>query len=160
MGKKTFDSFHPDPHPVGSSDGRCVGNRERPTFTIERDPVDGIPRLIQTGSVDIVTEIQLARDGTELLPALRRFGVDSVSQQARSDRLPDSAYIDLTDSPDSLIEAFSMLERAERSWLNLPADVRSYYGNDMKRLLDAAQRGALPDDLAKIFPESEVNTNA
>lgn len=99
------------------------------------DEALGLLTGIDTGP-DSPTE-QHHKDECDIPLMLKRLGVDP-------DRsLPvvtvSNIIKDVTLLPDTLLEAFEIIDSAQRSFRELPAGVRAYFGNDPRRFVAASE---------------------
>lgn len=90
---------------------------------------------IDTGT-DTITE-QHHKDECDIALMLKRLGVDPDRQ------LPvvtvSNIVKDVTLLPETLLEAFDIIDRGREKFYELPAGVRAYFGNDPRRFVTAEE---------------------
>lgn len=103
-------------------------------FRIEYSPKvmpDGTIELLESGKIDIDAYINSQRDQTDMAYILKQLalGNNSVLQQG------SAMFGDFTDPdlPKTYAEALQLRIDAEKSFYNLPVDVRAKFENDFNR---------------------------
>lgn len=140
------------------------GNAIEKTY-VQRYKKDGTPYLEESGTknnVEIVRSFKDVCDYEKIIKRYRQTGDISLLQRSKG------VYADMSDFPDSLIEAYDVIQRAQNVFYTLPVETKEFYGNSFSRFLaDFGSENWLKafgiDTVVKndeIITESEVKTDA
>lgn len=113
---------------------------------------DGKEILEDAGKEDVFDSIQKAAPGNILEDLLRR------ARAGDSAAIPEpiDSYADISKAPKDLLEAHQMLLDARSKYDNLPADVKSVFGNDYVSFLEASANG----NAVKVIQAKQANPDA
>lgn len=101
-----------------------VGDRFQPEYSLEYSK-DGVPHLIQTGTIDLYEYIQSFKDECDFNRIIRRFENGDVNALQRA----QGVYADVSDAPKTPGEALSLMGRVEDYYNSLSPSVASKFGS-------------------------------
>lgn len=121
----------------------------------ERFDANGSVCLVETGKTDLNAFIQAAKENTLVYNILDRFqrGDVSVLDKVRG------FFADVTDMPNSLMEAHQLVTRIANGFDSLPSDIKSEFGNDVNGMLKAIDNGKFSEILAKFTKNDHVESS-
>lgn len=93
--------------------------------------VDGTYELVKIGTSNLYEQIQSHRDSVDIYKILERYSAGdlSVLEQAHGQ------YIDITDAPKTLAEAYTYIANSKKYFENLPLKVREEYDHDASKFV-------------------------
>lgn len=106
---------------------------------------NGSVELVQSGKENIPDKIASFRSQTDFAYILKRLQLGDTSVL----NVGSPMYGDFTNVPKSMAEAMQIQIDAEKTFLNLPLDVRNSFDHDFRKWLVSA---GSPDWLAKMRP--------
>lgn len=112
------------------------GSRYRTIY--QKNPEDP-GRLIEVGVEDTYDTIQKAIVGHTMADIIGRL---TAGDTAAVGSVGDTSDIDLTGVPKDMLEAHMMLNDAKAKYNQLPAGVKSQFGNSFEQFLQAAMDGS------------------
>lgn len=117
----------------------------------ERFDSNGAIHLVETGKTDLNAFIQASKESTLVYNILDRFqrGDVGVLDQVRG------FFADVTDMPNSLMEAHQLVTRIANGFDSLPSDIKSEFGNDVNGMLKAIDNGKFAEIMSK-FTKTEA----
>lgn len=113
------------------------GSRYRTIY--QKNPEDP-GRLIEVGVEDTYDTIQKAAVGHTMADIIGRLSAGDTSAVGP---IVDTSDIDLTGAPKDMLEAHIMLNDAKAKYNQLPADLKSKFGNSFEQFLRAAADGSV-----------------
>lgn len=121
----------------------------------ERFDTNGAICLVETGKTDLNAFIQASKESTLVYNILDRFqrGDVGVLDKVRG------FFADVTDMPNSLMEAHQLVTRIANGFDSLPSDIKSEFGNDVNGMLKAIDDGKFSEILSK-FTKNEPKPGA
>lgn len=140
------------------------GNEIEKTY-VQRYAKDGTPYLEESGTKNNVEIIRSNKDVCDYEKIIKRYTqTGDVSLLQRS----SGVYADMSEFPNSLIEAYDVIERAKGIFYGLPVETKEFYGNSFSRFLaDFGSENWLKAfgldttvESGEIKTEKEVNDNA
>lgn len=118
---KFFTSFVPAKHvPAPTGNGTEIDWKKK--------KVKGVDTLVISGVINTYSQIQASRESSDLNYLVKQYqetGDASVFTQRRAE------YFDLTKMPKDVFEYQAMIEEAQAKFAELPADLRSKFGNNL-----------------------------
>ena len=93
--------------------------------------VDGVYELVKIGQSNLYDQIQSHRDSVDIYKILERYAAGDldVLEQAHGQ------YIDITNAPKTLAEAYTYIENSKKYFENLPLKVREEYDHDASKFV-------------------------
>ena len=90
---------------------------------------DGTIELVESGRKDLRQEINSWREQTDMSYILRSMAAGTYIPQEKG------YYGDFTNMPSTMAEAYQVMLNAEKSFMELPLDVRNKFDNNYKNWL-------------------------
>lgn len=100
------------------------GSKYRTLYELQLDP-DGNGRLIESGEEDLYAVIQSHKESSIIQNVVRRYEAGDVTVLARQ----QCVFGDSTCYPKSMIEAYHVLERAKKAYVDMPVEARQKFGS-------------------------------
>ena len=93
--------------------------------------VDGRYELVEVGKSNLYEEIQSHKDSCDIYKLLERYQNGDVSALSKV----AGQYLDITDAPKTLAEAYTFVSNAERFFSKLPLKLREVYDFDASKFV-------------------------
>lgn len=93
--------------------------------------VDGRYELVEVGKSNLYDEIQSHKDSCDIYKLLERYQNGDVSALSKV----AGQYLDITDAPKTLAEAYTFVSNAERFFSKLPLKLREQYDFDPSKFV-------------------------
>ena len=122
-------------------------------FFIERDP-DTFEEVIKVKNMRNLYEIAQLSKPDDLYALLEKTGVElSKIESARlAVEKADDIREDFSSMPRNSVEAFNIVSRAQRSFDELPVDVKAEFDNSSAKMLKSLLDKSFDDRIKKFFP--------
>lgn len=108
----------------------------------------------QTDSEDFYEKIQSYKDSQLLESIIKRYEIDIDKKQVKEIQ---SDIVDMTQLPQSLTEAYSMLKQIENDFDSRPAVIKKAFNNNIGEYIAGIQNGELEKVLQKYSGETIQN---
>ena len=123
---------------------------------------DGSYSLVEVGKIDTWEQIQACRASTDMSLILSRYMAGDTSALSRA----QGFYADISEMPQNMHEALSIMLRAQQDFDALPLEVRERFGMDVYRYISEVGTEGFADKLkvssgglSQTKIESEVTSN-
>lgn len=115
--------------------------------------VDGRYDLVEVGQSNLYNEIQSHKDSCDIYKLLERFQAGDVSALSKV----AGQYMDITDAPKTLAEAYSFVSNAEKFFSKLPLKLREAYDHDPSKFIADLGSSRCNDLLSEAFGSASVS---
>lgn len=160
-----YSNVNPPPRLSSPCGRRYVEDFQRLT-----DPETGEKKLEVVGKIDMYEKTQLAKPD-DLYTLLKKSGVEpsDVESLRVTKEYSETLIDDFVSAPRTLLEAHEVIQKAERSFDELPLEVKAEFDNSSGKMLKSLQDGTFENRLSKFIapknpapdPEqTEVNNEA
>lgn len=122
-------------HRIMGNDDRSLDPVSEPGSGIKDEKmlkmVDGVYELVKIGTSNLYEQIQSHRDSVDIYKILERYAAGDlgVLEQAHGQ------YIDITEAPKTLAEAYTYIANSKKYFENLPLKVREEYDFDASKFV-------------------------
>lgn len=123
-----FNIYFEDRKPVFSDPGSPIKDE------CQVRVVDGVLELVKTGETNLYDYIQSHKDSVDIHKILERCAL--LDDYSILNRMP-SAFMDVTEMPTSLAEAYSAIKDAENFFERMPVDIKQSYDNSFTDFLQS-----------------------
>lgn len=113
--------------------------------------VDGRYDLVEVGQSNLYREIQSHKDSCDIYKLLERYQSGDVSSLSKV----AGQYLDITDAPKTLAEAYTFIGNAEKFFGKLPLKLREEYDFDPSKFVSDLGSSRCNSLLAEAFGSSE-----
>lgn len=113
--------------------------------------VDGRYELIEVGKSNLYNEIQSHKDSCDIYKLLERFQAGDVSALSKV----AGQYIDITEAPKTLAEAYTFIGNAEKFFSKLPLKLREEYDFDPSKFVSDLGSAHCNSLLSEAFGSSD-----
>lgn len=113
--------------------------------------VDGRYELIEVGKSNLYNEIQSHKDSCDIYKILERFQAGDVSALSQV----VGQYLDITDAPKNLAEAYTFIGNAEKFFSKLPLKLREEYDFDPSKFVSDLGSAHCNSLLAEAFGSTQ-----
>lgn len=113
--------------------------------------VDGRYELVEVGKSNLYNEIQSHKDSCDIYKLLERYQSGDVSALSKV----VGQYMDITDAPKTLAEAYTFVSNAEKFFSKLPLKLRDEYDHDPSKFISDLGSAHCNDLLSEAFGSSE-----
>ncbi len=114
--------------------------------------IDGRYDLVEVGKSNLYNEIQSHKDSCDIYKLLERYQNGDVSALSHV----VGQYMDITDAPKTLAEAYTFVRNAEKFFSKLPLKVRDEYDHDPVKFLSDLGSSHCNELLSAAFGSSEL----
>lgn len=116
--------------------------------------VDGRYELVEVGQSNLYNEIQSHKDSCDIYKLLERFQSGDLSALSKV----VGQYMDITDAPKTLAEAYTFVGNAEKFFSKLPLSIRDAYDHDPSKFISDLGSSRCNDLLSKAFGSTEESS--
>lgn len=120
---KTYDEVKINPN--------SSGNVFEKTY-VQRYTINGEPYLEESGKKNMVEIVRSFKDQCDYEKLIKRYEATKDTTILMRSK---GVYADMTDFPQTLIEAYDVIKRAEGVFYSLPIETREFYGNSFSRFI-------------------------
>lgn len=133
--------------------GHPKTNKTRPIYSEEFD-TNGHKKLVKTSETNVYEKIQSFKDETLIYNILDRFnaGDENAINKVKG------TYGDITEMPKTLMEAQNQLIQAERTFNELPIEVRAEFNHSYEQFIAAAANGKAEEKINQIVTKLNKTT--
>lgn len=117
--------------------------------------VDGRYDLVEVGKSNLYNEIQSHKDSCDIYKLLERYQAGDLSALSKV----AGQYMDITDAPTTLAEAYTFIGNAEKFFSKLPLKLREEYDFDPSKFVSDLGSDHCNSLLATAFGSSEVSSS-
>lgn len=130
-----------------------VGSRYQSEFGYEIDKY-GRKVLVKTGETDLYAKIQESLEETKIENIINRCIAGDTSVLR-----PDGVYMDLTEQPNSLLEAMQQIQNLENIWNGLSNEIKEKYNYDLGQYVAAAGSEDWQKDMGLLKEKEKIETS-
>ncbi len=116
--------------------------------------VDGRYELVEVGKSNLYNQIQSHKDSCDIYKLLERYQNGDVSALSQV----VGQYMDITEAPKTLAEAYTFVGNAEKFFSKLPIKVRDAYDHDPSKFISDLGSSRCNDLLSEAFGSSESSS--
>lgn len=116
--------------------------------------VDGRYDLVEVGQSNLYNEIQSHKDSCDIYKLLERYQAGDVSALSKV----AGQYLDITDAPKTLSEAYTFVSNAEKFFSKLPLKLREEYDFDPSKFISDLGSPRCNELLSSAFGSSEESS--
>ncbi len=117
--------------------------------------VNGRYDLVEVGQSNLYSEIQSHKDSCDIYKLLERYQAGDVSALSRV----AGQYIDITDAPTTLAEAYTFVSNAEKFFSKLPLKLRDAYDHDPSKFISDLGSSRCNDLLSDAFGSTDSSVD-
>lgn len=128
-------------------------SKTRPIYTEQFD-TNGHKKLVKTGETNVYDKIQSFKDETLIYNILDRFSAGDINAINKV----KGNYGDFTEMPKTLMEAQNKLIQAERTFNELPTEVRAEFNHSYEQFIAAAANGKAEEKINKVVDKLNKST--
>lgn len=128
-------------------------SKTRPVYSESIDN-NGHKKLVHVGETNIYEKIQSFKEETLIYNVLDRFNAGDIQAINKVKGM----YGDFTEMPTTLMEAQNQLIKAERTFNELPIEVRAEFNHSYEQFLSAATKGEAEKRINEVVSKINKNT--
>lgn len=118
--------------------------------------VNGRYDLVEVGKSNLYDQIQSHKDSCDIYKLLERYQAGDVSALTKV----AGQYMDITDAPHTLAEAFTFIGNAEKFFSKLPLFLREAYDHDPSKFISDLGTPRCNELLSKAFSKADISVDA
>lgn len=116
--------------------------------------VNGRYELVEVGESNLYNEIQSHKDSCDIYKLLERFQSGDLTALSKV----AGQYIDITDAPKTLAEAYTFVGNAEKFFSKLPLSIRDVYDHDPSKFISDLGSSRCNELLSEAFGSREESS--